>query len=101
MPVYEYECVFCNYEFEAFHGMSEKLIDCPECHKPELIKLISSVTIIIKGTETPCRGGRKRKIGNKLGEGKNKSKRPFWRDGKIDKRILKDPEKYIRKGEID
>jgi hypothetical protein len=82
--------------------MSERLIDCPECHEPKLVRLIGMGSIpIIKGTTTPCRGEKKRKIGDKLGQGKNKGEKPFWRDGPINKKILKNPEKYIKKGEVD
>jgi hypothetical protein len=82
--------------------MSELLVDCPNCNKPELIKLIGpGLPPIIKGTKTPCTGRPKPKINDRLGEGKNKGEKPFWRDGKIDKRILKDPERYIMKGEVD
>lgn len=104
-------CNSCGYEFEAFHTMSAKpLIDCPECNQPKLIKLIGpGAAVIIKGTENPCRGGRGRqtakkripKLNDKLGEGKNKSEKPFWRDGPIDERVLKNPKKYINEGKVD
>lgn len=105
IPHYDYECEECGYEFEAFHSMTSKpLKDCPECGEPKLIKLIGSgAAVIIKDTDNPCRGTRKiRKpnLGDKLGEGKNKTKNPFWRDGKIDKTILKNPEGYIREGKV-
>lgn len=108
MPHYDYKCNSCDYEFEAFHSMSaEPLIDCPECHQPKLIKLIGmGLSPIIRGTTTPCRGGRtvkkrKPKLGDRLGEGINKGKKPFWRDGSIDKKILKNPEKYVKEGRVD
>jgi len=89
LPTYDYICDECGYEFEAFHGMlADPLIDCPECQKPSLIKLIGAGgAVIIKGTKTPCRGSygprkqkKKSKIRklDKLGEGKNKGKIPFW-----------------------
>jgi len=113
VPTYEYECEACGYEFEAFHSMSAKpLVDCPECCEPKLVKLISpGAAIIIRGTETPCHGGRGRKTQKKqqkkpcdndrLGEGKNKSKKPFWREGPLNKDVLKNPTKYIEEGKID
>ncbi len=102
MPTYDYMCCFCGVEFEAFHSMSmEPLISCPDCGQSTLIKLIGpGLTPIIKGTKTPCTGRPKPKVRDRLGEGKNKGEKPFWRDGKIDKRVLKNPEKYIRTGEI-
>jgi putative FmdB family regulatory protein len=104
MPTYEYECKACGYTFETFHAMSaEPLIECPDCHRHELIKLIGiGGAVIIKGTETPCHGGRsnKKKL-DRLSEGKNKNEKPFWRDGPINKSVLKNPKKYIEYGEID
>jgi len=112
MPTYEYECKACGHKFDAFHAMSaEPLVDCPECSKPELIKLIGmGAAAIVRGTDTPCHGGRggkttkKQKMSPKgkdrLGEGKNKGEKPFWRDGPVNKDILKDPERYIKRGEV-
>lgn len=79
------------------------LINCPDCDQPKLVKLISpGASIIIKGTKNPCRGGQRSKTSkDKLGEGKNKDIKPFWRDGKIDMNVLNNPEKYIKQGEID
>ncbi len=88
---------------------TEPLKDCPECGKPKLMKLIGpGAAVIVKGTENPCRGTkkggkdncRKPNLGDKLGQGKNKSGKPFWRDGKIDKKILTNPGKYIREGKV-
>ena len=97
MPTYDYECNACGFSFEAFHCMSDKpMVDCPNCGEPELVKLIGmGAAVIIRGTSTPCHGGR-----DKLGEGKNKGKMPFWRDGPINKKILKDSKKYIMTGEV-
>lgn len=111
MPTYDYQCEACGHEFEAFHAMSaEPLAECPECREPKLIKLISpGAAVIVRGTENPCRGIRgttkkKEKIPPKkldrLGEGKNKGKQPFWRDGPINKDILKNPERYIKEGKV-
>lgn len=83
--------------------MSAKpLVECPKCGLPELIKLISAgAVVIIKGTTTPCRGARghiPRK--DRLGEGKFKSEKPFWRDGPVNKDVLKNPRKYIEEGKV-
>ena len=113
MPTYEYECEACGHGFEAFHAMSaEPLVECPECHEPKLVKLIGcGAAVIIKGTETPCRGNRgggtaqKQRMNPKkvdrLGEGKNKGEMPPWRDGPVNKDVLKNPERYIREGRVD
>lgn len=98
---------------EAFHAMSaEPLTECPECHEPKLIKLISGgAAVIVRGTENPCRGNRgcmtpkqsrrKPKITDRLGKGRNKGERPFWRDGPVNQDVLKNPKQYIEKGKVD
>lgn len=112
MPTYEYECDFCGHQLEIFHSMlAEDVEDCPKCKRPDLIKLISAgLPPIIKGTENPCRGYRGSqthkgtklpKRHDRLGEGKNNSEKPFWRDGPIDKDVLKNPKRYIQKGTVD
>lgn len=51
MPIYEYECSLCGHRLEAFQKMSDAvLVDCPECHKPNLQKLISAAGFQLKGT---------------------------------------------------
>ncbi len=79
---------------------AESFNDCPKCHKPKLIKLIGmGLTPIIRGTTNPCRGDRRLK--DRLGRGKNKSEKPFWRNGPVDKKVLKNPDEYIKEGKID
>ena len=51
MPIYEYECGACGHQVEAFQSIKEApLVDCPDCHKPALGKLISSTSFQLKGT---------------------------------------------------
>jgi len=104
LPHFDYECQSCGYEFESFHAMSaQPLVDCPRCNQPKLIKLVGAgLSPIIKGTTTPCRGNRCNNIlKNKNEFGKHKVNKPFWRDGPVNKKILKNTQKYIRTGEID
>lgn len=50
MPFYEYQCRVCGHRFEAMQKMSEApLTECPECHKAELQKLISSGSFTTRG----------------------------------------------------
>lgn len=43
MPFYEYQCQSCGHRFTKMQMVSaDPLIDCPECDKPELQKLISA-----------------------------------------------------------
>ncbi len=52
MPIYEYKCSSCHYEFEKLQSMKdETLIKCPNCHKNTLKKLVSGgAGLIFKGS---------------------------------------------------
>jgi len=95
LPTYDYQCNKCGFKFETMHNIKEKpLVNCPNCNLPNLEKLISAPAIIVKGTKTPCNGG------HKIEKPKEKFI-PFWRKGeKVNKKILKNPEKYINTGEV-
>lgn len=110
IPSYDYECEACGHELESFHAMSAKpIVVCPECHESKLVKLISpGATVIVRGTKNPCRGTRRKtnkkvskEPSDRLGAGKNKTEKPFWRDGPIDKNVLKNPDQYIKQGKVD
>lgn len=66
MPIYEYECKSCGHRQEAMQKMSDDaLVDCPECGKPELKKLISAAGFRLKGGgwyETDFKGGSKKNV---------------------------------------
>ena len=50
MPIYEYACKSCNHTLDALQKMSDSpLVDCPECAKPELKRLISAPRFRLKG----------------------------------------------------
>jgi len=50
MPFYEYRCEACGHEIEALQKVSdEPLLDCPECGRPALKKLMSAVGFRLKG----------------------------------------------------
>lgn len=41
MPTYDYKCNDCGHKFEHCQSMtSDKLVDCPECNEPSLVRLI-------------------------------------------------------------
>ncbi|MBM7622551.1 FmdB family zinc ribbon protein [Sporohalobacter salinus] len=43
MPIYEFRCKDCGYEFEALCGSNNERPDCcPECKAQELKKLLST-----------------------------------------------------------
>ncbi len=66
MPIYEYQCDACAHRLEKLQKMSEdKLVDCPECGKPALRRLVSAVAFRLKGTgwyETDFKKDNKRNL---------------------------------------
>ena len=50
MPIYEYACDLCGCKLEKLQKISEgPLVDCPECEKPGLRKLVSAMAFRLKG----------------------------------------------------
>ncbi|MEA2101771.1 MAG: zinc ribbon domain-containing protein [Thermodesulfobacteriota bacterium] len=50
MPIYEYKCQKCNYEFEQLQKFSDSpLTQCPRCNG-ELKKLVSHSSFHLKGS---------------------------------------------------
>lgn len=50
MPIYEYACKSCHHTLDVLQKMSDDpLVDCPECGKPELKRLISAPRFRLKG----------------------------------------------------
>lgn len=51
MPTYDYKCTVCEYEFEYFQAMSDKLLStCPKCDQ-EVRRLVGGGTgLIFKGS---------------------------------------------------
>lgn len=99
MPIYEYKCAGCGYEFEAMQSMSDAALeDCPHCKLPELDKLISTGVVgKVIGSNTPC----PKKTGDFEKIEKEAAPKPFWRKGEINDKILKNPQRYIRTGQVD
>lgn len=51
MPIYEYRCTSCQAELEKLQKISDPpLIECPECGKSTLVKLISASSFRLKGS---------------------------------------------------
>lgn len=65
MPIYEYKCQACAYEFECLQKISDgPLTDCPQCQKASLIKKISAAGFRLSGSgwyETDFKKGGKQK----------------------------------------
>ena len=50
MPIYEYRCESCEHRLEKLQRMSEgDLVDCPECKRPALKRLVSAAAFRLKG----------------------------------------------------
>ena len=66
MPIYEYQCKSCGFEFETIQKISEDpLKDCPECGLVELKKLVSKAAFRLKGAgwyETDFKSGSKKNV---------------------------------------
>jgi putative FmdB family regulatory protein len=64
MPIYEYRCTSCGAELEKLQKISDPpLIECPECGKDALVKLISASSFRLKGSgwyETDFKTGKKK-----------------------------------------
>lgn len=51
MPIYEYRCSACGFEKDALQKMADApLVDCPNCGKPALVKLVSAAGFQLKGS---------------------------------------------------
>lgn len=64
MPIYEYRCTSCGAELEKLQKISDPpLVECPECGKDALTKLISASSFRLKGSgwyETDFKTGKKK-----------------------------------------
>ena len=71
MPIYEYRCESCEHKLEKLQRMSDgKLVDCPECEKPALKRLVSAAAFRLKGSgwyETDFKKDNKRNIADSPG----------------------------------
>ena len=72
MPIYEYRCESCDHKLEKLQKMSEgDLVDCPECERPALKRLISAAAFRLKGTgwyETDFKKDNKRNLADDSGK---------------------------------
>ncbi|MDD5650078.1 MAG: zinc ribbon domain-containing protein [Candidatus Nanoarchaeia archaeon] len=50
MPIYEFSCLSCGYEFEEFLHIDSPDAKCPECGS-ETRRLISRFSGVVKGSE--------------------------------------------------
>ena len=73
MPIYEYRCESCEHRLEKLQRMSEgDLVDCPECKRPALKRLVSAAAFRLKGAgwyETDFKKDNKRNLAESPGNG--------------------------------
>ncbi|HEY5643820.1 MAG TPA: FmdB family zinc ribbon protein [Woeseiaceae bacterium] len=66
MPIYAYACDSCEHAFDALQKMTDDpLVECPECGRPSLKKLLSAPKFRLKGQgwyETDFKTGDKRNL---------------------------------------
>ncbi len=66
MPIYEYSCDSCGHKLEAIQKVSDApLVECPECGKSALKKLLSATAFRLKGSgwyETDFKQGSKKNL---------------------------------------
>jgi putative FmdB family regulatory protein len=86
VPVYEYRCKECGYEFDKHQSFSEaRLSDCPSCEaKGALRKVFGNVGVTFKGsgfyrtdsrsTDSSSLGSNGSKNGSKKSESKSEAK---------------------------
>jgi len=71
VPIYEYRCESCEHRLEKLQKMSEgDLVDCPECKRPALKRLVSAAAFRLKGGgwyETDFKKDNKRNLAESSG----------------------------------
>jgi putative FmdB family regulatory protein len=74
VPIYEYRCQACGAELEKLQKISDPvLVDCPECGRESLVKLVSASSFRLKGGgwyESDFKTGNKK---NGLGQAESKT----------------------------
>ena len=72
MPIYEYRCESCDHRLEKLQKMSEgDLVDCPECERPDLKRLVSAAALRLKVSgwyETDFKKDNKRNLAESSGK---------------------------------
>jgi putative FmdB family regulatory protein len=88
MPIYEYACNSCQHKLDALQKMSdERLLDCPECGKPELRRLLSAPRFRLKGQgwyETDFKKDNQRNLASDKEPSKTPAKTDSGKDSKKD-----------------
>ena len=94
MPIYEYACSNCDHRLDALQKISDPpLVDCPECGKPALQRLLSAPSFRLKGKgwyETDFKKDKQRNI---AGEKEPSAKSDKEAPAKADKPAAADGDK--------
>ncbi len=55
MPVYEYQCNACDYEFEVLQSINARQEDtsCPQCQQVNVHRRMSAFASLVKGDQKP------------------------------------------------
>ncbi|TQL47133.1 putative FmdB family regulatory protein [Homoserinimonas aerilata] len=65
MPTYSYRCAACGHDFTQYQAFTDDaLTECPNCGKPELLKVFSNIGVTFKGSgfyRTDSRSGSAKK----------------------------------------
>jgi putative FmdB family regulatory protein len=99
MPIYEYACRNCEHTLDALQKISDDpLLDCPECGKPQLKRLISAPRFRLKGEgwyETDFKKDKQRNLSKTDGDGAATSSKAETSDtsSSAEKSATKAPEK--------
>ena len=93
MPIYEYQCNECNNVLDALQKVNDKpLVDCPECGKNSLKRLISAPNFRLKGEgwyETDFKKENRKNVVDKKDE-KSEKKESSNSDNSSDKSKMKE-----------
>ena len=89
MPIYEYRCESCEHKLEKLQRMSDgDLVDCPECEKPALKRLVSAAAFRLKGSgwyETDFKKDNKRNLAESSSTSSSNKRSTGSADKKTDK----------------
>lgn len=92
MPVYDYRCKSCGYEFTETHPIEAPLPDCPDCESTEVQRILTSPPTYAKGMMTHA--GTARRSSKEELQDKWKEETPKLRD-KLVKKLGEDAVKDI------
>lgn len=88
MPIYEYACQSCEHSFDVLQKMNEApLLDCPECGKPRLKKLLSAPNFRLKGGgwyETDFKKDNQRNLAGDRSDTSKEGKKEAAKEGKAE-----------------